>query len=738
MSVMPPLYRYAFRYFDGPTSTWMYYAILGGVVDVTTGPEWLSQGPKEWQEEGASIDRDFEYFGMMIANSTPMSWTGEPARILRHIFLTQGIEGKCDLYIDMFNSDESVFDYEQYLPSNFSLDFSTFVSEYDWVSINAMEGGFVAKLKARGDTQYEIEVQNHADVKYIYNDGIELQAKMSWIGIAGEDCNSFPTLQWVGTEGTNITFHPLNQSGLDPHVQLITNTSGASADVEMYFSFRLGITQTSGYTAHLQIDYITYDVNTFVDIATHSIYYDAVGQATGTSQVYSGEDTQVLTLGNDVGVFVKIRLKVISPSGFVSDGSYDCTIHAIDCSGYLINRYEPSYHPVLKATTVFEELVTRINDDPYGIPTTYSDLLETTLNEEIYITCGDAIRNLEGSKMKISFNDFFKFLHPYFNAAAYYNYDLGRVYINDLGYVFKSSLHSTLPSLGVAKTCKVIPFTPQQFVNLSIGGGTFNYDAQKNDDLEITNGKDEINLTYKFLSPLTKIKKDADFVSPIRVDCHGIEQVRINFTGKTISESGSDNDLFAIHCTKDAVDTFDLNGVATDYREIIRTPINLTAGASFFNIENVFSPSSIYNVIFFPIKSIYRCGAWFRSLLKFNDSDYLKFQSTAKNNANSIKPIISEGVGPVVYDGNADILVSSLCQDGRELFYPVLLELTLEEPINMFQKFNGDKYAFTTVEYLGNTYKIFVNQLATKPADRGETKVMALPTIDNDLTLLER
>lgn len=736
--IEPPKYRYAFRKFDGATATWLYFAILGGVVDTTTGVTWLSKAPKEWLEEGASIDRGFDWFGMFTSNTTPMNWTGEPAKILRHIFLTEGVEGECELYIEMFNSATGVWDYEPFLPKGVALDFNTFNDNFDWVTINAMEGGFVAKLKARADTEYEIEVESHTDVKYLYNDGIELQARMNWIGLTGEDCNSYPTLAFVGTEGTNITFHPYTQSGADPHVQLITNTSGVSADVEMYFSWRLGITQTSGYTAYLHIDYITYDVNTFVNIATIPIEHSVTGHATGTSQVYSGDNTQTLTLGDDVGVFIMIRMYVVSPAGYVSDGSYSCTIHGLECNGYLINRYEPTYHPMLKASTVFEELITKINDDPFGIPTTYSDLIDTTLNGEIYISCGDAIRGLSGSIMKITFNQFFNLFKYDFNAATYYDIDMGRVYINDKSYVFKNSPHSSMPSLGEVKSCKVMPFSSEMFVNLTIGGGTFTYDQQRNDDLEITNGKDELNLNYNLLSPITKVKKDTLYVSDIRKDCHGAELIRINLSDKKISDSASDNDLFTFHCTKDPVDTFDLNGVTTDYYELIRTPINLTAGASFFNIENVFSPESIYNVIFFPIKSIYRCGEWFRSLLKFSDSKDLKMQSKSSNSPDNLKPVVSEGVGPVVYDGNADILISSLCDDGREICYPVILDVVFKEPVNLYKLTESDKYAYVTIDWIGNTYKCWIKSIASKPTLRGETVAQLIPTIDNDLTLLIR
>ena len=127
-----------------------------------------------------------------------------------------------------------------------------------------------------------------------------------------------------------------------------------------------------------------------------------------------------------------------------------------------------------------------------------------------------------------------------------------------------------------------------------------------------------------------------------------------------------------------------------------------------------------------------------RSLLKFNDTSYLKIQSKAQNSIDNLKPIVSAGVGPVVYDGNADILISSLCDDGREYFYPIILDVVFKEPINLYTLMKDDKYAFVTIDYLGNTYKCWVKNIASKPTLRGETTAQLIPTIDNDLTTLIR
>ena len=66
--ITPPLYRYAFRKYESSTATWLYYLILGGAVD--SSPQWLTKAPEEWLEEGASIERGFDWFGMFTSGTT--------------------------------------------------------------------------------------------------------------------------------------------------------------------------------------------------------------------------------------------------------------------------------------------------------------------------------------------------------------------------------------------------------------------------------------------------------------------------------------------------------------------------------------------------------------------------------------------------------------------------------------------------------------------------------------------
>lgn len=99
------------------------------------------------------------------------------AQILRHLHYTSGIEAICEIWVEKFNP--STYAYETFFKAD--LDFSTMVDEYDFVSVAIMENGFPAKLKAREDIEYEIDIAENAAVQYIKHDGIILQSKLNFL-----------------------------------------------------------------------------------------------------------------------------------------------------------------------------------------------------------------------------------------------------------------------------------------------------------------------------------------------------------------------------------------------------------------------------------------------------------------------------------------------------------------------------------------------------------------------------
>ena len=429
---------------------------------------------------------------------------------------------------------------------------------------------------------------------------------------------------------------------------------------------------------------------------------------------------------------------VVSPAGYVSDGSYDCTILGLSLEAYFINRYEQTYIPCLKAMDVFKYLAKSISEDKNGVQdatmTIVSTLLETTHNNEIFIMSGDALRGLTGSKLKTSLSDFFKFIHVTTGGTLYYDKLNNEISIEHLDRVFNPT-NNPMSIIDNINKVKVYPFIQEAFVNFKVGCGSFNYDA-KGGDNEITNGKDDPFNTSNWLSPLVRIKKDVDYVSPYRYDPHGIEDVRINLSDKKLADASSDNDVFVIHAENDNSSTYTIpeTGVVINYHNIYRDAISVGT----WEILNVFSPASMYNIKFTPTRSIKQAnGKWFRSLLKLNDTDYLKFQASEKNNANSIKMQTKTG-GVVDFDEGANIQINTLCADGDEYFYPIVMEFETIEPVNLYTAI--EDYPFNTIQivYNGVTYDVYILSATSKPADLATSQFKVLLAIVNAITDLIR
>jgi hypothetical protein len=282
---------------------------------------------------------------------------------------------------------------------------------------------------------------------------------------------------------------------------------------------------------------------------------------------------------------------------------------------------------------------------------------------------------------------------------------------------------------------RTTPFISEVFNNLKIGSGTFTYDQKGDGVNEVTNGKDEFNNTTEWNTPIVRVKRTADYVSPIRCDMYGIEFQRINLTNKTISDSSSDNDIFAMHVNADNSATYKIpsTGVTINYHTLFREPIVVGT----WEIENIFAIESAYNILFSPKRSMVRNGPYFRSLLKFNDSDTINFQVSGKNSifTNKMKTLTG---GIVDYDEGASIIVSDLCANDSVLFQPVVLEFETLEDTNLYTLIGSDKYRYIEVIHLGNSYYGYLISVSTKPANRGVTKFKLLATSFTDLTQLER
>ena len=487
--------------------------------------------------------------------------------------------------------------------------------------------------------------------------------------------------------------------------------------------------------------YLTIRILKYDNTGAYVTYYDllvsttmitsagAVISLTNITATIPLESGHYLILGHGLATSAGSSV-FLSPSAFGTFGMN------VELSAYFVNNYESTYHPTLKAVDVMRYLIDEIGKNNLGqpdqTPTFQDHTIESRFPNQIVITSGDGLRNLGGSKLKISFSDLFKFLNTKFGVAFYYDKTTNTCHLQDKTNVFINSQGAGYGNIGSVNNLKITPFTSEAFVNLKIGDKKQSYDQRGSNDTEITNGKDEFNTETSRLSPLIRINATADYISPIRCDMYGIEFVRVNLQNKSISDSSSDNDVFAIHKNEDSSGNFDkyVSGtglVSTPYYLLYRTPI--VAGT--WEIQNIFSPETAYNILFSPLRSLYRNGAYFRSLLKLNDSDSLNFQLSGMNNVGNLKMITLTN-GAIDFNEGGAVQISDLCPDEDVLFQPVIFEFETKEVINLYNLIEDNPYSYVTFTYLDNQYAGFIISAKSKPVIRGTTqfKLLAAPHIN--------
>jgi len=674
--------------------------------------------------------------------TTPLKFVKDGAQILRHLMYTTGIESKVELFVEKFNPASGTYAYATFVTGD--LDMSQAIDEFDYVTANIMEGGFPAKFKANESTPYEYDIDGNPDVQYVYHDGVDLQARALWTGAAvgmvalPAISSYYPYLSNYDNEGTNISLNMGDQDGTNYFI--IANHQATSKDIDLVCDYNINIFVSGGvaYNSYLRFEWREFNLSTNAFTGTtYAIENSAVPQVPGTSQTYLGSTSQTITLGAGLGIAVTVRMEVTTVPGYVGTASFSATTIGLEMSAYFVNRYDPTYVPCLYAYDVLTYLIQSIGTANDGTPMPYlsvdSTLLQTVYDSQIVITSGDGLRNLEGSKLKITFEQFYKFMDSIFGVS--FSVDTPTCYLEQKNNVFINQVSSTYPLINSCNKMRVTPFISETFNNLKIGGGTFTFDKKGDSVSEITNGKDDFTATSEWNTPIVRVKRTADYVTPILISPYAIEFQRINLSNKTISDSSSDNDIFAMHVNADNSATYTIpsTGVTINYHTLFREPIVVGT----WGIENIFAIDSIYNILFSPKRSMVRNGTYFRSLLKFNDTDYINFQVSGKNNIFSIK-MLTKTLGVTDYDEGANILVSDLCANDSVLFQPVVLEFETLEDINLYTLIGTDRYRYIEVIHLGNSYYGYLISVSTKPANRGVTKFKLLATSFTDLTQLER
>ena len=198
----------------------------------------------------------------------------------------------------------------------------------------------------------------------------------------------------------------------------------------------------------------------------------------------------------------------------------------------------------------------------------------------------------------------------------------------------------------------------------------------------------------------------------------------------------SDNEVIAFHLDPDDTNTYTFDipiiigstSVSTiNYHLLFREPIVVGT----WEINNIYSPETVYNVLFSPKRMMLNNGTYFKSLFYFNQNDDFIYTSSAKFKALAQYFETVEN-GTTTIAERDDQNIGGLCVDGTELFIPIVVEFETIEPINVYSLIRD--YPYYALEFVYNdiSYWGFILGVSSRPVIRGKSKFKVLLTRDNN------
>ncbi len=389
-------------------------------------------------------------------------------------------------------------------------------------------------------------------------------------------------------------------------------------------------------------------------------------------------------------------------------------------------------------------------------------------------TSGDGLRSLPNSVIKTSLNSFFD------DARVRYAAGLG---VEGKKLVIESFEHFLDTSdpihLGKVKDLKVSVATDLLANTLKVG-----YNAQTIDDV---NGKYSFNNTHIYSSPITKISRELNLVSPYITDPYVIELYRINSEGKSTTDKSNDNNVFVldverlehtfsyvlalasapfgffISSTEDISGDFRAGGKFTvsnmplsSGTYTVQETVAVTGGYNVYTVEptvaeafnavpiltdtyvlnrppyitltGVPDPPTVFNVELSPKRIALKHIKWLSSIFHGFAGESLKFETTEKN-----RDLKTTGGPGSDINEDADVVIGS-----SKLFTPRYVDFDTEVPVDLVTMMEENpNRCFTFETQRGLILEAFSRKTSIAPGDGQEQAYRLLLSPNNDLTKIE-
>lgn len=734
-------------------------------------PAHLQYSPQGWQDTLIKYARNIKYWGLFRDFTIPMKFVGDGATILRNLSWTQGPEAICYMGILRLDQLTTPYRYESYYLSE--LNFTKYKETLTGVNIEALEGGLSKLFKANEGTVYEIPVQADVEHVNVKMDGRKFDYTRVW---------EFVTDQQV--------------RGDEDYYGGIVETSMEGNPADEYFAstmqaFTAPYPNTNWFYRTLKAQDVTIKVNDlqifYNKTCNPVIRVDVVDNVSGaiasSHDLLAFADSHGLTgqtkyfnkqVTFNVPANHSTYLKTIGGSPTDHDVQY--TIHM----GKMTQSYEYIFTTTYVAGLYFKTLLKRLLEKATG-GVTYSVLSDwLTSKLDMVVTSGDCLRRLPGAVIKTSLAECFQALKclPEDEAGTYAGLGIedDKLRVERIEHFFTDEV---IVDLGEIDNPELTVAEDLMINTIKVG--------QKANDYQDVNGRDEVNQGEIWTTPITKVIKEFDLISPYRKDSLGAELARINFDNKKSTDSSGDNDTWILNTetVKDDVVVsasfsaadqgmtvestlnftpgmvIDLSGTASNNGNKTVDTVTVTGGTqlvkfttavideaavvttidylsnpcfklyrpAFTVITGIPHPDTVFNVQLRPKLSLLGAGGYLHGLMPYLDTQLFKLGSADKN-----KELVTE-LGGVTITEKEDIQIGGL---NEALFWCYYLDATTKVPVNVIALIKNKPYGRITLTVEGEPFSFYLMDGGIKPATRDGQKWKMLSVFGNDFSKFKK
>lgn len=571
----------------------VFYFIKDGVKTLCVN------APEEWNDNVIKWDRDRKSCSILTKYVEEFTFVLDDADYLRRCFNENGVFSKVRFFVEEY--DSASFTYSLYYSAD--IDFYSYEETDFTIKVVMFDLGYKTAIVANLNTKYEIDIPKTPDV--VYYDRLKLKNLIVFEnGYAMYNECTKPTAMELFVSDDSvyndlITYQSVMQGAKNNDNWIVKSDGKDEILINLSMSLSIGIFfPFDALPNETRVVCVRVYVNDIVKTERSMV---VKRQVTGNAgyPIYIKIDENIPLVEG-----YKVYATFHTSGGKVPYTAITQPIIKVSFS----SRSNPRNIMGLRPIQLLEKLIEKATEGRYSL--IKSSLLTESEMSHMLISSGDAIRSIQGAKIKTSLNDFFDAFKVI--GGACYTFDvqdgIERMVVEHINTFFDRN--NRLTRLNDIKDFKRSVANDYIYNVLKVGYKDNTYDE--------VNGRNEFNTELEFSTNADVKSNELKLISPYRADMYGIEFLLQNYESEETRDSQSDNDIFIIH-----------TGGKKENEVYL---LNRSEQSS-----NVLAGDSAFNVFLSPKHCMLRQIEYIKSLFGFSGS-LLKFTSSPKefNMASSI------------------------------------------------------------------------------------------------------